>query len=430
MADPKTSPPLTPEGIKSAYSKIQPYIHKTPVLTSRSLSAIASSPDPSVYLSENPPPFPDANADLDDGVPQFQLYFKADNFQKIGAFKARGAFHAVLRLMDEVGADEVRKRGVVTHSSGNHAQALALAAWTFSIPSYIVMPKISTPSKIAGVRIYTKNVIFSGSTSQEREAVVDQVIAEHGAILVPPYDHPDIILGQGTSALELEGQVREIRATEEEDKPTGSRTEGLRPVLDAVITPLGGGGMLGGTATWFSETAETLVFGAEPSFQGGDDGRRGLEQGKRIESVKTLTIADGLRTPVGVVNWTILSDKSKVHAVYAVTEEEIKMALRLVLERVKVVVEPSAVVGLAVVLFNREFRDMVVERQRQREKGKGKKEKKERVWHMGVIFTGGNTTVKALSALFKDDEKISDKDERAQGTVGSDGSKKVENIAG
>ena len=124
MADPKTCPPLTPEGIRSAYSKIQPYIHKTPVLTSRSLSAIASSPDPRVYLSENPPPFPNANenenADPDDGVPQFRLYFKADNYQKIGAFKARGAFHAVLRLMDEVGADQVRKRGVVTHSSGKY----------------------------------------------------------------------------------------------------------------------------------------------------------------------------------------------------------------------------------------------------------------------------------------------------------------------
>lgn len=282
------------------------------------------------------------------------------------------------------------------------------------------MPTISTPSKIAGVRLYTPNVIFSGSTSEEREAVVEKVIAEHGAILVPPYDHPDIILGQGTSALELEGQVGELRAQDE------TRSHGSRPVLDAVITPLGGGGMLGGTATWFSETPETLVFGAEPSFQGGDDGRRGLEQGKRIESVKTLTIADGLRTPVGVVNWGILSDQSKVQAVYAVTEQEIKMALRLVLERVKVVVEPSAVVGLAVILFNHDFRKMVAKKQSE---AGDITTTTDRAWHMGVIFTGGNTTVKALSALFKD-EQSTDKEQRAEGTVGLDGSKKVENVAG
>lgn len=283
------------------------------------------------------------------------------------------------------------------------------------------MPTISTPSKIAGVRLYTPNVIFSGSTSEEREAVVEKVIAEHGAILVPPYDHPDIILGQGTSALELQGQVGELRGIQDE---TNRRSHGSRPVLDAVITPLGGGGMLGGTATWFSETPETLVFGAEPSFQGGDDGRRGLEQGKRIESVKTLTIADGLRTPVGVVNWDILSDQSKVQAVYAVSEEEIKMALRLVLERVKIVVEPSAVVGLAVILFNHEFRGMVAKKQ-----SEAGDVTTDRAWHMGVIFTGGNTTVKALSALFKD-EQSTDKEQRAEGTVGLDGSKKVENVAG
>lgn len=134
MANPQTSPPLTPEGVRSASSKIQRHIHKTPVLTSRSLSAIASSPDPRVYLSENPPPFPDTDASgnngnvVNEGVPQFHLYFKADNFQKIGAFKARGAFHAVVRLMDEVGVDEVRKRGVVTHSSGEFSRFFTLSS--------------------------------------------------------------------------------------------------------------------------------------------------------------------------------------------------------------------------------------------------------------------------------------------------------------
>lgn len=304
---------------------------------------------------------------------------------------------------------------------GNHAQALALAASTFKIPSYIVMPSISTPSKIAGTRLYTPNVIFSGSTSQEREAVVGEVIADKGAILVPPYDHPDIILGQGTVGLELESQVHELQrtATSTDDDSSSSQVEGG---LDAVITPLGGGGLLSGVATYFSDKPGTLVFGAEPSFQGGDDGRRGLEQGKRIEHVKTLTIADGLRTPVGVTNWGVLSDRRKLEGVYAVTEDEIKMAMRLVFERLKVVVEPSGCVGLAVVLFNKDFRAMCAQRQMGLEKDG---------WDVGVVFSGGNTTMKAIAKLFGegDDEK-GEKGERHAGKVGMDGERKAEDVAG
>lgn len=299
------------------------------------------------------------------------------------------------------------------------------------------MPRISTPSKIAGVRIYTSNVIFSGSTSQEREAVVADVIAQHNAILVPPYDHPDIILGQGTAALELQDQFQQL--IDASPSTSEGEGEGKGKALNAVITPLGGGGLLGGTATWFSEQPDTLVFGAEPLFQGGDDARRGLIEGKRIEHVKTLTIADGLRTPVGVVNWDIVSDRNKVEAVFAVSEDEIKMALRLVLERVKVVVEPSGAVGLAVVLFNREFREFVAKRQSE-ERRKGGQGEGDGVWHVGIVFSGGNTTVKALSALFhEDEEKDKDKDkgeavvngdERAEGKVALDGSKTAEDVAG
>jgi threonine dehydratase len=300
---------------------------------------------------------------------------------------------------------------------GNHAQALALAAHTFSIPSYIVMPTISTASKIAGTRLYTPNVIFSGSTSQEREAVVAEVIREKGAILVPPYDHPDIILGQGTAGLEMEGQFIEAVGSSKGERGTIA--------FDAVITPLGGGGLLGGTATYFSDKPGTLVFGAEPSFQGGDDGRRGLQQGKRIEHVKTLTIADGLRTPVGITNWSIISDKTKVEGLYAVTEEEIKMAMRLVYERMKVVVEPSGCVGLAVVLFNAEFRDMVAKKQRQEErKGGGQV-----VWDVGIVFSGGNTTMKALSKLFSEDGGDVAK-QREEGKIAMDGTREVEDVAG
>jgi threonine dehydratase len=442
MADPSTCPPLTPASIAEAYTKIKTHIHRTPLITSSAVNAIASSPNPSAYLAESPPPFPSfdnqANgtngstaSPVDSGegvVPRFRLWFKCENFQKIGAFKARGAFHAVTRLIDMMGLDEVRRRGVVTHSSGkelrrlhlmiesdaqtgNHAQALALAASHFRIPSYIVMPKISTPSKIAGTRIYTPNVIFSGSTSQEREAVVADVIQEKGAILVPPYDHPDIILGQGTSGLEMEEQFLEAQEGSEQ------------PKFDAVMAPLGGGGLLSGVATHFSSKPETLVFGAEPSFQGGDDGRRGLLQGKRIEHVKTLTIADGLRTPVGVTNWSVVSDRNKVEGVYAASEDEIKAAMKFVYERMKVVVEPSGCVPLAVVLFNKEFREMVAARQKQSGKA---------CWDMGIVFSGGNTTMKALSALFAEDEDGGNDEEaaREEGVVGMDGSKQVEDVAG
>ncbi|KAK5057798.1 hypothetical protein LTR84_011799 [Exophiala bonariae] len=334
----------------------------------------------------------------------------------------------------------------VSSPTGNHAQALALAASTFNISSYIVMPKISTPSKIAGTRLYTGNVIFSGSTSTEREAVTKTIIAEHGAILVPPYDHPDIMLGQGTAALELEEQfyeqVEQQEQRQRQNPPSASEEgRGSKRSLNAVIAPLGGGGLLGGTATWFSDQGATLVFGAEPSFEGADDGRRGVLQGRRIEHVKTLTIADGLRTPVGVANWAVISDTRKVEAIYSVSEADIKMAMRLVFERVKVVVEPSAAVPLAVLLFNNGFRDLVAARQAGMEIEEGSEGGGGGVWDVGVIFSGGNTTLKAISGLFGvegenavagsgvEPEKGSDV-KRAEGTVAADGSTTVEDVAG
>jgi threonine dehydratase len=171
-----------------------------------------------------------------------------------------------------------------------------------NIPAYIVMPEISTPSKIAATKGYGAKVIFSGSTSTEREAVVREVIKETGATLIPPYDHPDIMLGQGTLGLELQEQVeRMITAGEGQAKCSFAVSAGKEKKgkgLDAIIAPCGGGGMLSGTALSCEGTG-ILVFGAEPEFQGADDCKRGLEAGKRIEIVKTLTIADGLRTPVG-----------------------------------------------------------------------------------------------------------------------------------
>ncbi|PGH00341.1 threonine dehydratase [Blastomyces parvus] len=393
MTDPSHWLPLTTANVLAAHDLIKPYIHETPVLTSKTLNRIASTPQPAEALIGTPyegqPP----------AQPKINFFFKCENLQRIGAFKARGAFHALLRAVQVLGEEEVRRRGVATHSSGNHSQALALAASTLRIPAHIVMPSISTPSKIAGTRSHGARVIFSGSTSQSREAAVATVIAETGAILIPPYDHADVVLGQGTVAVELETQVRDlvekdaglsVHRKDHEGGEVGKK--GTPGVLDAVITPLGGAGLTSGVATYYStRTPKTLVFGAEPSFQGGDDCRRGLAAGERITSVKTLTIAEGLRTPVGEVGWPVVSDKEKVRGVYAVSEEQILAAMRLVLERMKVVVEPSAVVGLAVCLFDEGFRRMVVE-ECAREGKDG--------WDVGIVFSGGNTTVEKIGELF------------------------------
>lgn len=293
---------------------------------------------------------------------------------------------------------------------GNHAAALALAAKTRGVKAYIVMPTISTPSKIAATQGHGAEVIFSGSTSQERESVVEEVIARTGAILVPPYDHPDIMLGQGTAALELEQQVKDQIA----GKPALSVQSASDDGLDAVITPCGGGGLLSGTATALAGTG-IRVFGAEPSFEGADDARRGLKEGKRITTVKSLTIADGVRTPVGEIPWSVISDKSKVRGIFAVTEEQIKAAWRLLMERMKVFIEPTAALGLAVCLYNEEFRRLV------------EQEAGEKGWNIGIVLSGGNTTMEAISKLFAAPQRQA---ERAEGVIGKDGERKAENIAG
>ncbi|KAF2628138.1 tryptophan synthase beta subunit-like PLP-dependent enzyme [Macroventuria anomochaeta] len=410
--------PLTRESIVAAHALIKPHIHTTPVLTNTTLSHLASTPQRPEALRGTP------WEGQEPAKPKIRLFFKAENFQKIGAFKVRGAFHAVLRLVEEKGIEEVRRKGVVTHSSGNHAQALALAARTLSVPAHIVMPSISTPSKISGTRAQGAILHFSGSTAAEREAVVADIIKETGSTLIPPYDHPHIMLGQGTMALEFEEEVakmleekpelsvhyRETRG-EEEGKAKGRKGG----VLDALIAPCGGGGMLSGNAIYFHSTP-TLVFGAEPEFEGADDARRGVAAGERITSVKTLTIADGLRTPLGPHTWKVISDKDYVAGLYAVTEQHIKDALRLVLERMKCFVEPSAVVGLATVLFNEDFRRLV------------EKEAGEEGWDVGLIFSGGNTTIEAIVKMFGDVDKK--EAARGEGVVGADGKEVAENVAG
>lgn len=260
------------------------------------------------------------------------------------------------------------------------------------------MPEISIPAKIAATKGYGATVIFSGSTSVEREAVVEDVIKDTGARLVPPYDHPDIMLGQGTLGLEMQEQVEKMIASGKtqdwgslSEIPDGDTSQGTshgkKKGLDAIIAPCGGGGMLSGVALSCEGTG-IYVFGAEPEFQGADDLKRGLEAGERIEKVSTLTIADGLRTPVGVYPWKVLSNKKLLRGAYSVTEDQIKAALRLVLERMKVVVEPSSVVPLAVALFNEDFRKLV------------EKEAGEDGWDLGIVFSGGNISLEALGKLF------------------------------
>lgn len=386
MADPATCPPLSPVAVAATHDRIARYIYRTPLLSSELLNEISSSPSPEKYLSSEQYRVSNKDGGMDEHfVPSFNLYFKAESMQRMGAFKVRGAFSALENLLETIGLDDLKHRGVVTHSSGNHAQALAYASYTHGVPSYIVVPRNTTPSKVTGARRYATEIIFAeGSTIEDREETMRGVQARTNAIFVPPFDHVDIVLGQGTVGKEMEEQLQEDSSTN----------------LDAVLAPLGGGGLLAGIAIWFADKPNTKVFGAEPSFQGADDGKRGREQGNRINSVKSLTIADGLRMPVGHVNWKVVSQASKVQGIYSATEEEIKMAMKLIFEHLKVVVEPSACVPLAVILFNQEFRMMAAEMQVQEGKS---------CWNLGIVLSGGNTTMEKISFMFRNEagEKLS-----------------------
>ncbi|KAH9939303.1 tryptophan synthase beta subunit-like PLP-dependent enzyme [Epithele typhae] len=284
--------PLARSSVVAAHSKIVSLVHRTPVLTSSSLSES----------------LPCKNT----------LYFKAENLQKGGAFKFRGASYSLSCLTPE----ELEK-GVCTHSSGNHAGALALAAKQRGIPCYVVMPDDSAQPKIDAVRAYGAEITFCAPTAPARAATLAAVQARTGAAFVPPYDAANTILGAGTAALELLADA---------------------PGLAAVVAPVGGGGLLAGTALAADGTG-ARVFGAEPA--GADDCARGLARGSRVEDVDARTVADGLRTPVGVLNFPVIQEK--VEAVVTVSEEEIFEAMRLLWERMKIVVEPSGAVAFAAV---------------------------------------------------------------------------------
>ena len=250
-----------------------------------------------------------------------RLFFKCEQFQKVGAFKFRGACNAILKLSD---ADA--KKGVVTHSSGNHAQALALAAKLRGIPAHIVMPRNATPVKRRAVEGYGANVIECEPTLIAREVTVAEVQAKTGAILIPPYNHPDVMAGQGTVALEMLDEISD---------------------LDAIVAPIGGGGLMAGVTIAAKALKPPIrMFAAEPL--GADDAARSKTAGNLIPQTAPQTIADGLLTSMGDMTWPVVRDL--VEAVVTVKEEEIVAAMRLTWERAKLLIEPSSAVAVAAVL--------------------------------------------------------------------------------
>jgi threonine dehydratase len=279
--------------IRSAAARIAPFVHRTPVLSCRALDSEAGA----------------------------TLHFKCENFQKIGAFKARGATNAVFSLSDSAAA-----KGVVTHSSGNHGAALAYAARARGIPAWIVMPENAPRVKQDNVRRLGATIRFCMPTPAAREQACAEVQRETGAILVHPFDNDDVIAGQATAALELLDAV---------------------PDLDIVIAPVGGGGLLSGTSIAVHALRPAVrVFGAEPA--NADDAARSFRSGRVEPLAATFTIADGLRTTLSAR--TLGAIRANVAAIGTTSEEAIVRAMRMTWERMKIVIEPSAAVPLACVL--------------------------------------------------------------------------------
>jgi len=279
--------------IRDAARRIAPHAHQTPILTSSTLDEISGR----------------------------RLFFKCENLQKIGAFKFRGALNAVLSL-----SEKAASRGVVTHSSGNHAQAVALAAKMRGIPATIVMPSTSPAVKQRAVAGYGARIVVCEPTLAAREVDAARVVQETGATLIHAYNAPKVIAGQGTVALEILAQVSD---------------------LDALVTPVGGGGLLSGVAIAAKALRPEIgVYAGEPI--GADDAARSKSAGRLILQTDPRTIADGLLTSLGTNTWPVVRDL--VDGIVVVDDAQIRAAMRLVWERMKLVVEPSAAVGLAAVL--------------------------------------------------------------------------------
>ena len=290
---PNAALPITLEDVRAAAERIAPYVHRTPVLISAAFDAAIGA----------------------------TVFFKCENFQKMGAFKARGAHNAVFALSSAQAA-----AGVVTHSSGNHGAALALAASRRGIPAHIVVPEGALPGKVAAIRRYGGQVVFCAPNLAARIAAAEGLIRATGAHLVHPYDDRWVIAGQGTAVLELMEQA------------SG---------LEAVIAPVGGGGLLSGTAIGAKGVNPAMrVFGAEPA--GADDAARSLAAGRLLPQTNPQTMADGLRTSLGELTFPIVH--RQVDGIFTVSEPAIAEAMRLVWQILKIVIEPSSAVVVAAAL--------------------------------------------------------------------------------
>lgn len=286
-------PNLTLRDIREAHERIRPFIRRTPVMTSSSLDELAGA----------------------------RLYFKCENFQRTGAFKARGAHNAVFSLTGEEAA-----RGVVTHSSGNHGAAVALAARSRGIPAFVVMPTSAAEVKKSAVARYGGRVTLCEPTQESRESTARRIAAETGAHFVHPYNDLSVIAGQGTSALELLEEV---------------------PELDVIVCPVGGGGQLSGVAVAAKALRPGIrVVGAEPAAA--DDAQRSLRAGRLISGGNPQTIADGLRSSLGELSFALI--QAHVDDIVTAGEDAIVRAMRLVWEIMKIVIEPSAAVPVAALL--------------------------------------------------------------------------------
>jgi threonine dehydratase len=311
----------TYDDVLAAHERIEPYIHRTPVLTSTFMNNLTGA----------------------------QLFFKCENFQKAGAFKARGASNAVFGL-----SEEKAKRGVATHSSGNHALSLSYAAGRRDIPCYVVMPHTAPQAKKDAVIGYGGQITECEPSTSSREAVFAEVQAKTGADFVHPYNDPRVIAGQGTCSKEMIEDLGE---------------------LDAVIAPIGGGGMVSGTCLTLSNIAPSVeIYAAEP--EQADDAYRSFKAGHIIADDAPVTVADGLKVPLKELTWHFVSNY--VTDILTASEQEIIDAMRLIWQRMKIVMEASSAVPLATILKNRE-----------RFAGK----------RVGVIITGGNVDLDKLPWL-------------------------------
>ncbi len=282
---------ITIQDIQQAAQRIKPYAHHTPVLTNESLNQIVGA----------------------------DVFLKCENLQKVGAFKFRGACNAVYSLTDAEAA-----KGVCTHSSGNHAQALALAARIRGIPAYIVMPNNAPSVKKNAVAGYGGQITFCEPTLEARESSLERIRLKTGANVVHPYNDERVMAGQGTAALELLAQI---------------------PDLDVIITPVGGGGLLSGTAIAAKETKKAIrVIGAEPEMA--DDAFRSMQAGKIIPSENPKTIADGLLTSLGTLTFPVIQER--VEQIVTVSEAGIVASMKFIWERAKIIIEPSSAVAVGV----------------------------------------------------------------------------------